>query len=452
MGRRHLRFVFLAAVAIALSLAPITTVHGAKVVAGRGQQAGDADGDSRLFRGERSAADDLNARVAGVNATGGERGTGWSHRSNIASSNAGAGGTTTAGSTPRSSTTPTTGGRASPPRSTTSTTTQSTTAYQVKGIALDGGSPADAVIDDASTYAYITNPERDRIEVLDLRTGALRTPILVGPEPSGLDLSVDGKKLYVALRGSVFVSEVDVATRTELRRIPVILPYQNGELPNDRPDVVTVVSSRKVFIATTVFDASGKRREDAGAGGRMLELDPTTDDVANRIDYDGDGRTSVLTRMARTPDHQVIAAVTGYQNSPSTWLYSASTDRWSGGPVVAANDYMFNAVAISRDGAVAVANPGGHTFDADPQPVGRTGECNAGGITFGTTNDTIYESYIYGIVICRGKQYATTERIPLPTHSYTSTVHSEYAHPISLSPDGTVLVVLADSAVALVRL
>ena len=59
------------------------------------------------------------------------------------------------------------------------------------------GRLADVVVG-ADGRAYATNPDLDQVEVVSLVTGVLEAPIHVGSQPHGLDLSPDGRTLYVA--------------------------------------------------------------------------------------------------------------------------------------------------------------------------------------------------------------------------------------------------------------
>ena len=57
------------------------------------------------------------------------------------------------------------------------------------------------VVTDRTGHAYVSNPERNEIEVVSLADGTPEVPIPVGSRPRGLDLSADGTKLYVADSG-----------------------------------------------------------------------------------------------------------------------------------------------------------------------------------------------------------------------------------------------------------
>src|SRR5215469_2713956 len=88
----------------------------------------------------------------------------------------------------------------------------------------------------------------------------------------GLDLSPDGKTLYVANSTANSLSVVDVATAKETSRIPVPPGFSN-----DSPFSVAVSSAKNAFFSTT-FAGSG-------FGGRMMEHDPATAILRQRTDF-----------------------------------------------------------------------------------------------------------------------------------------------------------------------
>ncbi|MBV8783203.1 MAG: hypothetical protein JOZ67_03355, partial [Gammaproteobacteria bacterium] len=59
------------------------------------------------------------------------------------------------------------------------------------------GSLTQVVIDDLCEFAYVANTGSSSVEVVSLATGVRGTPILVGSQPTGIDLSPDGATLYV---------------------------------------------------------------------------------------------------------------------------------------------------------------------------------------------------------------------------------------------------------------
>ncbi len=76
--------------------------------------------------------------------------------------------------------------------------------------ALAEGGPTDVVADAARVY--VTNHYRHRVDVLSLATGQMEAPIAVGTGPLGLDLSADGRLLYVANNESIDISVVDLTS------------------------------------------------------------------------------------------------------------------------------------------------------------------------------------------------------------------------------------------------
>src|SRR5215831_8784152 len=73
---------------------------------------------------------------------------------------------------------------------------------------------ASVVINPASTVAYLTVPLRNEVAVLNLRTGNYGKPIPVGSNPRGIDITPDGKTLFVCDTGGQTISKVAIATRT----------------------------------------------------------------------------------------------------------------------------------------------------------------------------------------------------------------------------------------------
>src|SRR5215467_10702788 len=69
---------------------------------------------------------------------------------------------------------------------------------------FDTGSPdafASVAINPASTVAYFTVPLFNKVAVLNLTTGTYGKPIPVGSDPHGIDITPDGKTLYVCDTG-----------------------------------------------------------------------------------------------------------------------------------------------------------------------------------------------------------------------------------------------------------
>lgn len=209
-------------------------------------------------------------------------------------------------------------------------------------VAICGAPLGDAVID-GSGHAFVTNPARNRVEVVNLATGALEAPIPVQSLPRGLDFSADGSILYVANAGANAISVIDVAQRRELRRIP--FPSWG-----DRPWAIAVAANGTALVTS---------HSDNGAGGRVLQLALATETWVVRTLPNA--TTDNQTRLEPSADRSRIALMP-YSTRGTISLYRSST-----------NDFAFGGksgttardVAASGDGTRWFAGPSGAIFDRD---------------------------------------------------------------------------------------
>src|SRR5262245_48874610 len=128
------------------------------------------------------------------------------------------------------------------------------------------GTLGDIIIDDGCHYMYLTNTSQNRVEVFSLQTLTLQTPIQVGSQPVGLDITPNGSLLYVANSGGNNISVVDLIRRVELRKVAVPSGFSN-----DTPYSIAIASNGLALFSTT-FAGSG-------FGARMMQLDVATDQV-----------------------------------------------------------------------------------------------------------------------------------------------------------------------------
>ncbi len=292
---------------------------------------------------------------------------------------------------------------------------------------------SEVAIDSTSTYAYISRPGANRVEVMRLADGAFEDPILVGSSPTGLDLTPDGKLLYVANTGSVFVSVVDVATRTGLRRFPV----PSGSV-SDRPYSIAVLANGKALITTT-FNGSGM-------GGRLHQVDLATDTVTPRTDFSGTGALTEASVIRASGDRMSAVVVEGDSSNGSVLRYDATTDTIAD---VESGEYI-DSVAVNHDGSVSLVNGGGLVYDEDLNLLGSMTGCgewgtaiNAAG-TMGYGLDYDMDDDLAIVAFCDPVRFRVTKK-------YSVGAAFDVGR-LLLSPDGTTLVGITDSGVLRFRL
>ena len=212
------------------------------------------------------------------------------------------------------------------------------------------GQLADVVVG-ADGHAYATNTVLNRVEVVSLATGALVASIPVGSQPRGLDLSPDGRLLYVANWGASEVSVVDTTLRKELRRIPI----PSGSVYRDGPDAIAVAANGTALLTTSFHPTIG--------GWRLLQIDLASETTQARADlfpqsYDAEGPEE----MRASADRSVIIGTTHFYNeNPQVLRYSAATDSF-GPPSVLSGP---GAGAAAAGGSRVLAIPGATVFGAD---------------------------------------------------------------------------------------
>ena len=297
----------------------------------------------------------------------------------------------------------------------------------VDTIALSGLSTfgSDVVVDATSTYAYISNTGQNQIEVLRLADGAFEAPILVGSQPMGLDLTPAGDRLYVALRGSAFVSVVDVAARTELRRFAVPSGFSA-----DRPYSIAVLANGKALLTTT-FDGSG-------FGATMYQIDLATDAVTPRTDFWFGAGTTEFTSLRSSADHQSAVITAGDISSGPVFRYDAPTDTFSD-EVDTAGFTSF--ISTNANGSVTLLG-GGKVFNREMQLAGTVAGCGSGGVAVNAAGTVGYGLSGDGVQVCDLARFQITGFFP---------VSSSAVGRMAISPDDRYLVGITGAGVVLVR-
>ncbi|HET7721759.1 MAG TPA: beta-propeller fold lactonase family protein, partial [Acidimicrobiales bacterium] len=302
-------------------------------------------------------------------------------------------------------------------------------------VALDGLVPfgSDVKIDSTSTYAYVSSQTHNRIEVLRLADGVLEDPILVGSLPMGLDFSPDGSLLYVANRGSSFVSVVDLGTRTEVRRYPIPSGFAS-----DTPYSIAVLANGKALLTTTFWGY--------GFGSYMLEIDLATGVVVPRSDFFHEGRTTEYTSVRASGDRRSAVVVVGDLSSGPVFRYDTATNTFT---EEVNTDTFTSAIATNLDGSVTLVNMGSFVYDEEMRLLGTVPGCGTLGVAVNAAGTVgyglLWDHHVFRgfLAVCDLVRFEVTKRIPLGA--------VEQVGRMALSPDGTTLVGIIDTGLVLIR-
>ncbi len=162
----------------------------------------------------------------------------------------------------------------------------------------------DAAIDDARNQMYISIPDRNELAVVSLSEFRVIDRILLPGSPYGIDISIDGTRVFAALFGSNAVASIDIDQRTVS-----VIPLADATGHARTYDVVEGATDR-LFVSASPgssgFAYIAQVRLDQGnitsraANGRIIRATPT---------------------FARSPDTQFVYASEGF--SPNS-LYKLS--------------------------------------------------------------------------------------------------------------------------------
>ncbi len=276
------------------------------------------------------------------------------------------------------------------------------------------------VIDRWCERAYAPNPSLNQVEVLNLRTGDLESPIHVGSRPTGLDLSQDPQIMYVANGGGNYISVVDLGGRAELRRVYLPAPSTN---------------SFSLSVPSSVFEAASGRVLVGGAE-KMITYDPATGQSMRRDDFDRFGYTDPQLVMAAPASRAVI----GIDNQRSASLYTSATDSFSAG-----TDLGYNASAITHDDATngwAFASATHVELRGNAFQFIRSAERGGGGVAVSSDGEFVYLANSTGIDILNGSS------LQLFGHLDSG---DPGAHNLAESADRSLFVVVTNNGLSIVR-
>lgn len=172
----------------------------------------------------------------------------------------------------------------------------------------------DMLLDSARQRLYIANSGLNRVEVLDLKTQKLLTPIKVGQLPHGMAVTSDGSTMYVANTGGESISIVDLVKGVQTGRVQFPAFPFNAATTIANPVAIAMSGRGPQFIMS---DGTFWKIDNNNAIPRQLnsEIFGTAKTITG-------GNPSQWT-MAATPGGEYIMIVNG---SGTAWLYDYLAD------------------------------------------------------------------------------------------------------------------------------
>ena len=251
------------------------------------------------------------------------------------------------------------------------------------------GSVRDAAFDTLRNVLYLSQPDSDRILVFSLATNSFSGPIAIGGGPSGIDLSVSGDSLLVALRRAGAIGVIDLRSGAQSQIVIQINPGI-GEGPENlrmSANGIAIVT----MAAQSAINPSG-----------FFEFDSRYQTVLPRTEpgYMAPFTTGAL--IVRSADRQkVLVAVSSYGSAlydaaSNTFVMSNHGAVWPLSATTHAERFLFG--PLLYDGSLnlirQVASPlGGPTVLSGDGLLAYFGNTN-GYEVFRTSDDTVVANVI----------------------------------------------------------
>ena len=289
------------------------------------------------------------------------------------------------------------------------------------------------LVDPNCQYIYLTNTTLNRVEIFSLTTLSFETPIQVGAQPMGLDVTPDGTLLYVANSGGNNISVIDLAQRVESKRITV--PAPEPYLPWS----IAIMNNGKALF--TLSDSSF---------GGLRELTLATDAIVTRTDLPFSTITSKA--VIKASHDRSTAGVTSSSSAGSLVMYFALTNSFG---LVKRLDSAFYDVSLDATGSTFLVTPGSMVVDSTPSMTGTIlggggGGFGAAGNETDPTRGIGYRSTQSRVDILNLSTFLKVGELLLGD-SVSLSSNSNRIGRMDLSPDGALLAVVTNTGFSIVR-
>jgi YVTN family beta-propeller protein len=318
-----------------------------------------------------------------------------------------------------------------PSGATLGTSSATGTIYPDPYTAKHTGSLNDVVIDPTSLRAYITNSTLNEVEVLNIHTGRYSAPILVGSDPTSIDITSDGKTLYVCDSGGQTISVVDVATRKVTHTI--ITPQG---FDAEKPFSIAIGNAGYALFTTT-FSGSG-------FGGHIYRLDLTSDAISVFTSAGINGQVTEDTPLTRSGDYSTIAGLLGDDSGGPYFVVTASSAAVTQGSLNAFIQWPalnYNGSTLLIDGATYGYGPGTYVVDSASGALIGTIAGTGAGLAMGSST-TAYRMVTDGVNVLDVPRFLAKGSLPAPD--------AQNPGPLALAPNGHTLVAPTSTGITII--
>lgn len=295
------------------------------------------------------------------------------------------------------------------------------------------------MIDPTSHYLFASNTTRNRVEVFNLGTYELESPIGVGIKPYGLDLTPNGTALYVANSGDSNISVVDVGQRKELRKI--IVPPQDGH--PDTPFSIAITNKGRALFTTTQFCCTGY-------GGRMMALNLATDALTHRAEFYINNSIDTQTFLEVSGDRNKVGIIFTGEGPGSVFMYFAEDDTFSDRNRI---DEFLNFLGLNASGSTMMVGTWDRTyiFDGSLATKGTMPASGQGGVAPAPSGSVGYRVAGSKLEVLDLSSFQVTRTLALGDSATTYYTYPNAISRLVVSPDGKIVVATTDHGFSVLR-
>jgi hypothetical protein len=274
---------------------------------------------------------------------------------------------------------------------------------------------------------YLSQPDSGRILVLSLTTLAFNAPIRIAGAPTGMDLTLGGDSLVVALRRGAAIGILNLVTGAQ-SRIPVQVDARTGQ----GPDNLRIASNGR-GILTLTHDAA------FGATGGVLEYDVQFGTVLPRTDAGPAAASTQSSFITRSEDRSrvLIAIDASCCRTPASMVYDAARD----GFVTSDRGGYGPSVSSSARGDRFLLGP--LLYDGSMKPIRQVGGPYSGQSTvLSSTGSTAYFGTDYGYLAVRTADDSLVEHVVAGPSGWR----------LIITPDGERLISVGNTGLLIIQL
>src|SRR5262245_5936264 len=121
--------------------------------------------------------------------------------------------------------------------------------YKVRRVIHAGNDPEQLDISADGKRLYVANEDAAQVSVVDLESGSVVTAVKMGEEPEGVTISPDGRVVYVTSEDEGAVYAIDTTTNKVLKKVPVgHRPRSIGFLPDNSRAYVSLENDGAIAV------------------------------------------------------------------------------------------------------------------------------------------------------------------------------------------------------------